>query len=144
MPDAKISALTEETDIAANDVLPLVDTSAGTTDKVQVGTLLRYTYNAVIATGSLTPKPRQLVTLNLGTAIALTISGSPAIGDTIRVYRIGSGVVTHTVVLGAGIDWDASGNGTASFDTDGDYLEAVAITTTRWLVVQQTGVTFSA
>lgn len=140
-----ITALTALAEVPANgDLLAVDDTSATATKSIAAAYLRRFKVDAVIATGSLTPNAMQLVTLNLGTAIALTISGSPTIGDVIVINRIGSGAVTHTVVLGTGIDWDASGNGTANLADDGDTLIAIAISTTRWLVVYNNGVVFSA
>jgi hypothetical protein len=148
MPDITTTTITALTALAEtpanNDLLALDDTSATATKSIAAAYMRRFKYDAVIATGSLTPNAMQLVTLNLGTAIALTISGSPTIGDILVIQRLGSGAVTHTAVLGSGIDWDASGNGTANFADDGDTLIAIAITATRWLVVLNTGVTFSA
>lgn len=148
MPDITTTTITALTALGASpandDLLAIDDTSATATKSVTAAYMRRFKYDAVIATGSLTPNAMQLVTLNLGTAIALTISGAPTIGDILVVNRIGSGAVTHTVVLGSGIDFDASGNGTANLADDGDTLIAIAISTTRWLVVYQSGVTFSA
>ena len=145
----EIVSFTDATQLGAvpanDDYMGLDDTSAsGAARGIAAGFLRRAKVDAVIATGSITPNALQLVTLNLGTAIALTVSGSPTVGDILVVQRLGSGAVTHTVVLGTGIDWDASGNGTANFDADADCLIAIAISTTRWLVIYQTGVTFTA
>lgn len=140
-----ISALTAEGSVPDNlDAFVGDDVSEGVTNKWLAGYLRRFKVDAVIATGSLAPNAMQLATLNLGTAIALTISGAPTLGDVLVIQRIGSGAVTHTVVLGSGIDWDASGNGTANLADDGDTLIAIAISTTRWLVIYNSGVTFSA
>lgn len=149
MPDpittTTISALTALAETPSNgDLLALDDVSASATKSIVAAYLRRFKVDAVIATGPISPNAMQLITLNLGSAIALTISGSPTVGDFLIAQRLGSGAVTHTLVLGSGIDWDASGNGTANFDSDGDTLIAIAISTTRWLVIYQTGVTFSA
>lgn len=145
METKTINQLTALSEVPANDdKYGAWDTSTSGMKGLPAGYARRFKYDAVILTGSLTPNAMQLVTLNLGSAIALTISGSPTIGDILVVQRIGSGAVTHTVVLGSGIDFDASGNGTANFADDGDTLIAIAISTTRWLVIYNNGVTLSA
>ncbi len=140
MADTKISDLTEETDVALCDLLVIVDISesSGTTNSAQVGTVLRYDVDAVTVTGSLTAKVRQLVTLNSASAIALTISAAPAVGDELEIFCIDRGAVTHTVVLSGSVTWDGT-NATASFDVDDDRIRAIAISTIRWQVVENTG-----
>lgn len=146
MADTKISDLTEETDVALGDLLALVDISesGGTTNKVQVGTLLRYDVQPVTVTGSLTAKVRQFVTLNSASAIALTILAAPVAGDELEIFCIDRGATTHTVVLSGSVDWNVGGDQTASFDADADRIRAIAISATRWEIVENTGVTFSA
>lgn len=145
MADTKISALTALAESPANDdVFPIVDITADATKKITAAFLLGLKLNAVTVTGSLAPNILQYVSLNSASAIALTLSGTPPLGGLLVIKRIGTGVITHTVVLGSGIDWDTSGNGTASFDTDGDILIAVGISSTRWEIIYQSGVTFSA
>lgn len=138
-----ISALTAESAVPANDdVFVGDDTSAGTTDKWLAGFLRRAKVDLVIASGAITPNAIQLITLNLGTAIALTITGSPTAGDILAIYRKGSGAVTHTVDLAGGITWEGT-NDRAELDTDGDLLVAIAESATRWIVLVNSGVSFA-
>lgn len=144
MPDdIKISALTELAETPANDdVLPLVDTSTTTTKKNTAANMRRDAYSLVTATGSLALNAQHYVELSGASAIALTITGAPTAGDTLEIYRVGTGGVTHTVVLSGAVTWDDT-NETASFDGDGDYIRAKAISATRWRVLTNTSVTFS-
>lgn len=143
MADTKISALTElTTDVADNDELAVVDTSASATKKVDVGYVRRFDYDAVTVTGSLTAISRQIITLASGSNIALTISGAPTIGDELIIYAINNGAGSHTVILSGSVTFDGT-NETATFNAAGDAIHAVAISTTRWLVVYNNSVTFS-
>jgi hypothetical protein len=144
MADTKLSALTALVGVLANDdLLHVGDASASNADKKATAALVRgFKVDSVIASGSLTPNTLQLVTLNLGTAIALTISGSPTAGDVLVIYRKGSGAVTHVVTVGGGITVDGTNND-MNFDTDGDSIILFAESATRWLYFANNGVTFS-
>jgi hypothetical protein len=144
MADTKTTALTALVGVIANDdLLAMVDTSASSTNKKITGALMRgFKVDSVIASGSITPNTLQLITLNLGTAIALTISGSPTAGDVLCIQRKGSGAVTHVVTVGGGITFDGTNND-ANFDTDGDSVILIAESATRWIVFANNGVTFS-
>ncbi len=100
-------------------------------------------YELITATGSRTANPVAYFELSSASAIALTISGAPVAGDVIEIYRVGTGGVTHTVVLSGSVTWDGT-NKTANFNGDADYIRAIAISATRWRVLQNTSVTFSA
>lgn len=145
MSETKISALTALAEAPANDDdFPMNDISAGpTTKRNAAGYLRRFAVSVVVASNSLALNAKHLVTLNLGTAIALTISTTPVAGDEVRIVRKGSGAVTHTVQLPSGVTWDGT-NRTANFDTDGDAITAVAESATRFIVHPNNGVTFTA
>lgn len=145
MPSSKILDLTPYGGVPDVEVL-FYGSFEGTDDNsFTAGDMRRFAYSLITATGSRTPNPVHYFELSGASAIALTISGAPTAGDVIEIYRVGTGGVTHTVVLGSGIDWDGSGNGTANFADDGDYLRAIAISPTRYRVLPSTtGVTFSA
>jgi hypothetical protein len=145
MPDPqKISTLTPFDDVPDGDTLfyGLFD---GTDDYTFTGNdLRRMAYNSITGTTGRTPNAAHYYELNGASAITLTLT-APTAGDVIEIYRVGTGGVTHLVVLPTGVDWDGSGNGTANFADDGDYLRAIAISATRWRVLPSTtGVTFSA
>lgn len=144
MPDdIKISALTELAETPANDdVLPLVDTSTTTTKKNTAANMRRDAYSLVTATGSLALNAQHYVELSGASAIALTITGAPTAGDTLEIYRVGTGGVTHVVTLSGSVTFDGTNND-ANFADDGDYLRLKAISATRWRILQNTGVTLS-
>lgn len=143
MVDTKISALTALAEAPANDdYFPLVDTSATTTKKLAAGYTRRYDYDLVTVTGSLAPNAMQYIELSGASAIALTLTGAPTVGDVIEIFRVGTGGVTHTVVLSGSVTWDGT-NETANFADDNDYLRAIAISATRWRVLTNSTITFS-
>lgn len=140
-----ITALTALAEVPANgDLLAVDDTSATATKSIAAAYLRRAKVDSVIASGAITCNAIQLITLDLGTAIALTISGAPTAGDILVIERKGSGAVTHVVTLSGAVTWDGTNND-ANFDTDGDCLIAIAESATRWIVLipTVTGVTFS-
>ncbi len=140
-----ISALTELTEVPANDDEFVIndDSASDATKRTKAKYVRSEDYDAVIASGSLTINAEQFVTLDLGTAIALTISNAPEAGWKIEIYRIGSGGVTHTVQLPSGVTWDGT-NRTANFNGDADRIRAKAISATRFLVLENDSVTFTA
>jgi hypothetical protein len=140
---ATISGLTAESNFPANnDAFVGDDVSAGTTDKWLAMYLRGAKPDLVVASGSITPNALQVISLNLGTAIALTISEAPAVGSILFIYRKGSGAVTHVVTVFAGVTVDGTNND-LNFDTDGDSIILVAESATRYLVFANNGVTFS-
>lgn len=138
-----ISALTAESAVPANnDAFIFDDVSAGTTDKILAAFLRSAKVDLVVASGAITPNALQIISLNLGTAIALTISEAPSVGSILFIYRKGSGAVTHVVTTFAGVTVDGTNND-LNFDTDGDSIILVAESATRYLVFANNGVTFS-
>lgn len=133
----------------ATQATPVIDAAklpadvSGADRYVTVGDIRSSDVDIVVASGAITITVEQFISLNLGTAIALTVSNAPVLGYKIEIVRVGSGAVTHTVVLPSGVTWDGT-NRTANFADDGDYLRAVAISATRYQVAFNSGVTFSA
>lgn len=148
MANLKLSELSNLAAVPANDdevYVRDVSEAAGSAQQkaLELGYIRRFKVDSVIATGSITPNAMQFITLNLGTAIGLTISGAPSAGDVLVIYRKGSGAVTHTVTLSGAVKWNAANNTIASFDTDAEVLIAIAESATLWTVVYQSGVAFS-
>ena len=145
MADTKLSALSNLAEVPANtDELYIYDASEGDGLAIAAAFLRRAKVDSVIATGSITCNAIQFITLNLGTAIALTILAAPTAGDVLVIYRKGSGAVTHTVTLSGAVKWNAAANTIASFDTDADCLIAIAESAVLWTVMPwSSGVTFS-
>lgn len=143
MADTAISALTEETTPADNDVLVIADTSGSDNNKVQVGTIRRFTVTEVTSSGAQSGagSSNLHLALNHASAINYTITGAPTVGDVLTV--IADTTAAHTVILSGSVTWDGT-NQTANLATDGDSLMAVARSATRWDVISNNGVTFSA
>jgi hypothetical protein len=143
MADSKLSALTNLAETPANDdEFYLRDTSVSGDKAIEAGYVRRDAYSLVTATGSLALNAQHYVELSGASAIALTITGAPTVGDTLEIYRVGTGGVTHVVTLSGSVTFDGTNND-ASFADDGDYLRLKAISTTRWRIVQNTGVVIS-
>jgi hypothetical protein len=143
MADTKLSALSNLAEVPANnDEFYIFDASAVAGLAIAAAFLRRAKVDIVVASGAVTPNAIQLITLNLGTAIALTLTGSPTAGDILAIYRKGSGAVTHTVDVAGGITWEGT-NDRANLADDGDCLIAIAESATRWIVLYNNGVTFS-
>lgn len=146
MADSKLSALTNLAATPANDdelyIRDVSEADALESKAIEAGYMRRDAYNLVTATGELALNAQHYVELSGASAIALTITGAPSVGDTIEIYRVGTGGVTHTVILSGSVTWDGSLQ-TASFDGDADYIRAKAISATRWRVLDNTSVTFS-
>jgi len=125
MVDTKISSLTAlATADDDADVLPIVDDSATLTKKVSVGALRQYEVDAITVTGSLTARTKQLITLNSGSAIALTILAAPAVGDELEIVSDGS--VSHTVIVSGSVTWDGT-NTTSVFSAADDRLRCIRL-----------------
>lgn len=138
-----INGLTAETSpVADDDLLAIWDTSASTTDKVTAALLTLFDVDSITATGSITIRRFQLITLDTAASIALTVSNAPAAGYAIAIFRKG-GSGTHTVQLPSGVTWDGT-NRTANFDANNDCLIAIAESATRFIVFLNTSVTFTA
>jgi hypothetical protein len=143
MADSKVSALTNLAETPANDdEFYLRDASVSGDKAIEAGYVRRDAYSLVTATGNLALNARHYVELSGASAIALTITGAPTVGDTLEIYRVGTGGVTHTVILSGSVTWDGT-NETANFADDTDYIRCKAISATRWRVLTNTTVTFS-
>lgn len=143
MADSTIGDLASQAFLNSDDVFAIEDNAGVNNFKVTAAVVQRGAYDNFTATDSISLMPNHFITLNGAGAIALTITGAPVAGDEIEVIRDGTGVVTHTVVLSGSVTWDGT-NKTANFDTDNDTIRAKAISATRWRILGNTGVTFTA
>lgn len=144
MADTKISELqTLAESPANNDVYAIVDITAGATKQITSAYARRDAFNAITVTGSLSLNVKHFVTLSAASAIALTISSTPSAGDEIEIIRDGADAVTHTVVLPVGVTWDGT-NRTANFDAADDRIRAKAVSATRFRILENDNVTFTA
>lgn len=144
MPDdVKISELTALAEVPANDdVLALVDTSATTTKKIAAQYMRALGGLAIVLSQSPALAPFQAFCFTDTTARALTFTGTPAYGWLIVIVAQAA-ATTHTAQLPSGVTWDGT-NRTANFADAGDVLIAMATSATRYQILLNTGVTFSA
>lgn len=71
-------------------------------------------------------------------AIAATID-APAVGDELIIVNTSaSGTEAHTVTF-TGVTIDATGNDVATLDAPGEALHLIAISATRWLILENIG-----
>lgn len=89
--------------------------------------------------GVITVGKHGLVQLNHATVVIAATLAAPAAGyDLVIVDNSASGTAAHTVTLPAGVTWDGTNN-TATFDAPGEALHVVALSATRWLILQNIG-----
>lgn len=91
------------------------------------------------ATGAITAKRHALVLLNHATVVIAATLAAPTAGDDIIIVdSSASGTAAHTVTLPAGVTWDGTNN-TATLNAPGEALHVVALSATRWFIVDNIG-----
>lgn len=80
-----------------------------------------------------------IVTLSHATvAIAATLD-APAAGDELYIINMSaSGTAAHTVKTPSGVTWNGTNN-TATLDAPGEALHVVAVSATRWFILENIG-----
>jgi hypothetical protein len=80
-----------------------------------------------------------LVLLNHATVVVAATKVAPAAGDELYIINnSASGTTAHTVTLPAGVTWDGTNN-TATLDAPGEALHVIAISATRWFILENIG-----
>jgi hypothetical protein len=80
-----------------------------------------------------------LVRLNHATVIIAATLDAPAIGDELFIIDTSaSGTAAHTVTLAAGVTFDGTNN-TATLNAPGEALHLIAISATRWFILENIG-----
>jgi hypothetical protein len=80
-----------------------------------------------------------LVLLNHATVAVDATLDAPVVGDELIITdNSASGTAAHNVVLAAGVTWDGT-NDTITFDAPGETIHAIAISTTRFLILENIG-----
>jgi hypothetical protein len=93
---------------------------------------------ALTASGAITINSG-LVTLNHATVIIEATLDAPTTGDELFIIDAsGSGTAAHTVTAGAGVTFDGTNN-TATLNAPGEALHIVAISATRWFIMENIG-----
>lgn len=94
---------------------------------------------ALTSSGAITVGKHGLVTLAHATVIIAATLAAPAAGyDLIIVNTSASGTVAHTVTLPAGVTFDGTNN-TATLDAPEEALHIVAVSATRWKIMENIG-----
>jgi hypothetical protein len=91
------------------------------------------------ASGAITVGNHGVVQLNHATVvIAATLAAPQAGADLVIVDNSASGTAAHTVTLPAGVTWDGTNN-TATLNAPGEALHVVALSATRWFILENIG-----
>jgi putative copper export protein len=91
------------------------------------------------ATGAITVGSNGIVQLNHATVVIAATLAAPAAGyDLIIVDNSASGTAAHTVTLPAGVTFDGTNN-TATLNAPGEALHLVALSATRWFIMENIG-----
>jgi hypothetical protein len=92
----------------------------------------------LVASGAIT-KTSGVVLLNHATVVIAATLAAPTAGDELFIIdNSASGVAAHTVTLPAGVTWDGT-NDVATFNAPGEALHVVAISATRWFIMENIG-----
>lgn len=93
---------------------------------------------ALTASGAITISSG-LATLAHATVIIAATLAAPVAGDELFIVNnSASGTTAHTVTLPAGVTWNGTNN-TATLDAAGEALHVIALSATRWFIVQNIG-----
>jgi hypothetical protein len=91
------------------------------------------------ATGAITAKRHALVMLNHATVIIEATLAAPAAGDEMFIVNSSaSGTAAHTVTVGAGVTLDGT-NTIATLNAPNEALHLVALSATRWFILENIG-----
>lgn len=94
---------------------------------------------ALTASGAITAKRHGLVTLAHATVVIAATLAAPIAGDDVIIVNTSaSGTAAHTVTLPAGVTFDGTNN-TATLDAPEEALHLVAVSTTRWKIMENIG-----
>jgi hypothetical protein len=136
-----LTALSGST-IEANTIAETTAASGVTVDGVLLKDAASYGLRApqtLTASGAITVGTHGIVQLNHATvAIAATLAAPAAGADLLIVDNSSSGTAAHTVTLPAGVTWDGTNN-TATLNAPGEALHVVALSATRWFIVDNIG-----
>jgi hypothetical protein len=91
------------------------------------------------ATGAITVGRHGIVQLNHASVIIAATLAAPTVGDDLVIVdNSASGTAAHTVTLPAGVTWDGTNN-TATLNAPGEALHVVALSATRWFILENIG-----
>jgi hypothetical protein len=94
---------------------------------------------ALTASGAITVQRFGMVTLAHGTVVIAATLAAPTAGDDLVIVNTSaSGTVSHTVTAAAGVTFDGTNN-TATLDAAEEALHIVAVSATRWKIMENIG-----
>lgn len=89
--------------------------------------------------GAITVGKHGLVQLNHATVVIAATLAAPTAGDDLVIAdNSASGTAAHTVTLPAGVTFDGTNN-TATLNAPGEALHLLALSATRWLILENIG-----
>lgn len=92
----------------------------------------------LVATGEITIKSGLVILSHTGTVIAATLAAPTPGDELIIVNNSASGTAAHTVTVPAGVTWDGT-NDVATLDAPGEALHVIAVSATRWFILENIG-----
>ncbi len=137
--DTTISAPTDDQidfEVGGSDVMTL--TATALTPSVPVVGEHQHSNQELTATGAITLDSGLVMLNHASTIIAATLD-APAVGDELYIINTSaSGTAAHTVTTAAGVTWDGTNN-TATLNAPGEALHVIAISATRWFILENIG-----
>jgi hypothetical protein len=98
----------------------------------------RHASQTLTATGAITINSG-LVLLSHATVVIAATLDAPTVGDELYIVNSSaSGDAAHTVTLPEGVTWDGT-NDVATLDAPGEALHVLAISATRWFILENIG-----
>ncbi len=96
-------------------------------------------FQELTATGAIRPSRKGLVALNHATVVIAATLAAPVPGDEYFIVDTSaSGTAAHTVTLPSGVTWDGT-NRIATLNAPGETLHVVALSPTRFLILENIG-----
>lgn len=98
----------------------------------------RHSVQTLTASGAITLNSGTVL-LNHATVVIAATLDAPTAGDELYIIdSSASGTAAHTVTLPAGVTWDGTNN-TATLNAPGEALHVIAISATRWFILENIG-----
>jgi hypothetical protein len=98
----------------------------------------RHSTQELTASGAITLNSG-LFTLNHASVIIAATLDAPVAGDELYIVNnSASGTAAHTVTTAAGVTWDGTNN-TATLNAPGEALHVIALSATRWFILENIG-----
>lgn len=103
-----------------------------------------YPYRGVIDSSTNVLAAPGLSELGSGAGSAFTLSAAPYFGARVKIVQTASATAGKTVTTNSsGVTINNQGDRTISFAAEGDSVELFGVSSTRWVIVNSRGVTFS-